>query len=213
MRKFVLALCLFFLAGVGVTAAQNQVAADPARIKAAEELLASMKMEESFEQSIETMLKTQLDAEPLLAQFEDILRDFARKYLTWSAVKEEYVALYADVFTESELRDLTAFHETPLGRKLLVTLPDLMVREQQITQKIVETHSKELQDRIKERMKAQHPLPPDVHPGESGPAPAPGQPKAAEQPKPAPEAAPAQPAPAEPTPAPPQPPPSEPPKP
>ena len=89
MRKLILALGLVFVAATNALAAQAPTAPDPARTKAAEELLVAMKMEETFQQGIDTMIKTQLDSEPLLVQFEDILRNFARKYLSWTAVKAE----------------------------------------------------------------------------------------------------------------------------
>jgi hypothetical protein len=181
MRRLALAFGVFLLAGV--LSAQNAPSQDPARaarLKAAEELLVAMNMEETFQQGVDAMLKVQLDSNPMLLQFEDILREFVAKYVSWTAVKGDYAALYADVFTEQELRDLIAFHQTPLGKKLLASMPDLITRGTQIGQAKLDAHSAELTQKIKARIEEQRKKEAEKklqgQPGQATPA-APAQPK------------------------------------
>lgn len=47
---------------------------------------------------------------------------------------EALVALYTDAFTEAELKELLAFYQTPVGRKVLEQMPQLMAHAAQLTQ-------------------------------------------------------------------------------
>ena len=47
---------------------------------------------------------------------------------------EALVALYTDAFTEAELKELLAFYQTPVGRKVLEQMPQLMAHSAQLTQ-------------------------------------------------------------------------------
>jgi len=155
----------------------QQPAASPAQVKAAEQLIEMMEMEKTFNQSMEAMLQAQMNANPMLKQFEDIMRAFMGKYLKWSELKADYVKLYTDVFTESELKEMTQFYQTPLGKKMLNTLPALLTRGGQITSERLQPHLPELQKTIMERM--QQKQAPKEQPAQSQPQ---QQPK--EQPKP-----------------------------
>ncbi|MBO4790240.1 MAG: DUF2059 domain-containing protein [Oxalobacter sp.] len=45
--------------------------------------------------------------------------------LGWESLKPEYVRIYRESFTEEELKDLTAFYQTPTGRMLIEKTPVL----------------------------------------------------------------------------------------
>ncbi len=47
---------------------------------------------------------------------------------------EALVALYTDAFSEAELKELLAFYQTPVGRKVLEQMPQLMAHSAQLTQ-------------------------------------------------------------------------------
>ena len=47
---------------------------------------------------------------------------------------EALVALYTDAFSEAELKELLAFYQTPVGRKVLEQMPQLMAHAAQLTQ-------------------------------------------------------------------------------
>jgi hypothetical protein len=54
--------------------------------------------------------------------------------MRWDNIKEDYINLYVDVFSESELRELIRFYKTPLGQKLIEKTPLLMQRSMRIGQ-------------------------------------------------------------------------------
>ena len=103
-------------------------------------------------ESVDTMLRLQIEQNPDLASFEDILRTFLAKYVSWDAVREELIQLYADAFTEDELRDVTAFYQTETGRKFVALAPSLTTQAMEIGQRATADHQGELEARIMARI-------------------------------------------------------------
>ncbi|HHL2407181.1 TPA: DUF2059 domain-containing protein [Pseudomonas aeruginosa] len=52
----------------------------------------------------------------------------------WDKIKPELIKLYTTNFTESELKDLNAFYQSPLGKKVLENMPRLTAESAQLTQ-------------------------------------------------------------------------------
>jgi len=149
-------ICLIVPVVMFVTGAQAQSAApSPAQMKAAEDLIAVMDMEQVFNQGMETMLQAQIKANPMLKEYEDILRGFMSKYLKWDELKSDYAKIYVDVFSEGELRQMVELYQTPLGKKMLKTLPDLLARGAQLSGDRLQPHLPELQQQIMERLQQQ----------------------------------------------------------
>ncbi len=49
------------------------------------------------------------------------------------------VKLYTANFTESELKDLVAFYQSPLGKKVMTKMPELAQQSAQLTQSKLES--------------------------------------------------------------------------
>ncbi len=149
-------ICLIVPVVMFVTGAQAQSAApSPAQMKAAQDLIAVMDMEQVFNQGMETMLQAQINANPMLKEYEDILRGFMSKYLQWNELKSDYAKIYMDVFSEDELRQMVELYQTPLGKKMLKTLPDLLARGARLSGDRLQPHLPELQQQIMERLQQQ----------------------------------------------------------
>lgn len=157
-------------------------------VKVAQEFVQLMNMQSTFEQGKEAMIKAQVQSNPALAQYEDLMREFIDKYLNWSQVEGQFVNIYADIFTEPELRELIQLYQTPTGKKLLTSMPDIMNRSMQITQKQLQPHLPELQQqimaRVQEKQKQQQGQPGQGQPGQGQPGRSgqPGQPGQPAQP-------------------------------
>ncbi|MEB0042840.1 MULTISPECIES: DUF2059 domain-containing protein [unclassified Pseudomonas] len=52
----------------------------------------------------------------------------------WDKLKPDMVKLYTANFTEQELKDLVAFYQSPLGKKVLAKMPELTQQSAQLTQ-------------------------------------------------------------------------------
>jgi hypothetical protein len=61
------------------------------------------------------------------------------------AMKIDIASVYAEVFSEDELRETIAFYKSPLGHKLLERMPELMQKSMQISQDRMKDVMPELQ--------------------------------------------------------------------
>ncbi|MEI8350822.1 MAG: DUF2059 domain-containing protein, partial [bacterium] len=53
----------------------------------------------------------------------------------WSKIKDETITLYAELFTEGELKAAIAFHKTPEGQAYAAKQQELTKRAQEVSQK------------------------------------------------------------------------------
>jgi uncharacterized protein len=127
------------------------------RRAAAEALLGVMDMEQMLLDNTEAMLRMQQEQNPELAQFEDIMREFMEKALRWEELKADYLDLYVDLYTEEEMGEMLAFYRSPIGQRMIETMPELMIRSAEISQRRVQKHLPEMMERIFER--ASNPAP------------------------------------------------------
>lgn len=114
--------------------------------KAADELMTTMNMSQSVSDGINDMVESQAQANPMLAGKKDALKTFMQKYMSWDVLREDYINLYATEFTESELKELTAFYKTPLGKKLAAKQSAISVKSQEIAQSKMQEHMSELME-------------------------------------------------------------------
>lgn len=119
--------------------------------QAALDLLTISRAEQNIDESIELMLSMQLEQNPMMSQFEDILRDFITKHMAWEGLVDEYAQLYMDAFSESELKDMVAYYRTETGQKAATMLPTLMQQGAMIGQRKMMENQGELEERIMAR--------------------------------------------------------------
>lgn len=127
-------------------------AQSPAQKQAASELLEVMKMDNAIRDATMMSVEMQVEANPALAPFKDVMSEFVDKYLTWEAMKPDLIQLYADSFSETELRELIAFYKTPTGQKTIALLPELTRKGAEIGGRLMERHGEELQQMIQKRV-------------------------------------------------------------
>lgn len=143
-----IALALTLASSAGVHAQPSA-----SHAQAAEELLEAIEISKVMDRSIDVMLEAQLRADPKLAKIEDVLRQFMGKYLSLESLKPGMVKLYTEAFTEEELHELVAFYRTPLGKKTVTLMPELMEKGAILGQKAIQEHLPELQEAVAKKMK------------------------------------------------------------
>lgn len=148
MKKILLVLALT-LFGAGRAAAQEHT---PGHLAAATDLLQLMNVQASVDASIDAMMRIQMEQNPALAPFEQTMRDFFAKYMSWEALRDRYVDLYADTYTEDELREMAVFYRSPVGQKVARATPDLLTRSAKLGEETVQAHMSELQQMIMARV-------------------------------------------------------------
>jgi hypothetical protein len=82
--------------------------------------------------------------------FGDIMRKFMNKYYTWDNLKLSLDKIYASEFTESELKELSDFYSSPIGRKYTGKSVELLQKNVQIGQQIVTDHQSEFEQMIRD---------------------------------------------------------------
>ncbi|HEU4455976.1 MAG TPA: DUF2059 domain-containing protein [Longimicrobium sp.] len=157
MKKTILAalLACVLAAAPAPAPAQQREEPSPARMSAAREMMAASKVRETFDATLARMLSAQIEANPEMQQYEQVMRDFFGKYMKWDDMEPEFARVYAETYTEQELRDLTTFYRTPLGQRLVATTPEVAVRGAGISERRVQRHMPELFAAIMERVAQQ----------------------------------------------------------
>ena len=116
--------------------------------KAAENLLIVMEVDKSLPQIVAQVVEHQVQQNPQLAPQREVLQRFLTTYVNWESVKEETITAYTHEFTEPELKTLTEFYKTPLGKKASEKMPQLALLAGQIGLKQAQAHQAELRQML-----------------------------------------------------------------
>src|SRR5215467_4525450 len=119
--------------------------------KAAENLLIVMEVDKSLPQIAEQVVETQLQQNPQLAPQREILQRFLTKYVNWESVREDTITAYIHEFTEPELKKLTEFYKTPVGKKASEKMPQLAFIAGQIGLRQAQAHQTELRQMLEDQ--------------------------------------------------------------
>jgi len=145
MRKMVGSIAAMLVVGVlGANAQETQ------RRARAEELLNVMNIQDTLEKSfamVKQMIPAQMEKMKQVtgdtnmpanvSSQTDKMMDMMAEELSWNKMKADYITLYAETFTEQELKDTVAFYKSPAGQAFVKKQPELMKRSMEITQKIM----------------------------------------------------------------------------
>ncbi len=114
----------------------------------AERLLDSMGMAQVLEQSIDQMLTLQVQQNPAMAPYQQVMSQFLHKHMSYTSLKPLLVDMYSEAFTAQELQDLNAFYQTPTGRKSIALMPQLTAQGAKLGAAKVQQNIAELQQMI-----------------------------------------------------------------
>lgn len=167
MRRVVTAaiICTFVLVAI--------VHAEDAPKRAlAEQLLGAMEMQKTIEKTFE-MVKQMIPAqmkqmgvsdEASSDKAKDAMKktmDLVMKEMSWDKLKGDYISIYADTFTEKELKGAIKFYKSPIGCKFIEKQPELMKRSMQISQKQMAKLMPKIQQLTKDMMEQETAQPTD----------------------------------------------------
>lgn len=62
---------------------------------------------------------------PGMAANQNVIKEWAEKYLSWDEMKIGLSAVYKKHFTEAEIKELLKFYKTPVGKKSIEKMPIL----------------------------------------------------------------------------------------
>lgn len=111
----------------------------------AEKLFNILGMESALEQSMSQMLDIQLQQNPKLTPFKDVMMQFFQKHMSYDSLKPDMLRIYAETFSGQELKEINAFYSTEVGKKTIEKMPALMAQGAQIGAARVQANIGELQ--------------------------------------------------------------------
>lgn len=126
------AVVIAFAGVIDVAHAQKAPAHDPERIAAAKALFVAMGAEEQFDTVIKTMLTGMAaqfkQRQPSAAkEIDDVMARMVEKFIARkSEVTDMTAPHYADAFTVAEIKQITAFYQSDIGKKLVKEQPAIM---------------------------------------------------------------------------------------
>lgn len=150
------------IVGVLVLAGTTTFADEASQRKAALKLLEvtnSQKILDQMMASMEQMMTSQFKAMNLPPEGREAAEEarkeslaMLRDILSWEQMRDLYVDIYSEVFTEGELNQLVEFYQSPLGARLLEKMPEVMQKSMQKTQAVMMTKMPEFQKRMEAKM-------------------------------------------------------------
>lgn len=146
--KHLVVILLALSLNLPVMAATSQ-----AHRQAAEELLEVTGLKGSMDRMITQMVEMQVQQKPEMQPYREVLLQFFAKYLGFNSIKPDFIDIYTEEFTEQELRQLTDFYRTPVGKKTITKLPVLMQKGAQIGMSKVRMHEGELREMLEAEQK------------------------------------------------------------
>jgi uncharacterized protein len=135
-----LTLCLTTSAPLGLQAdeATHKAAVQELlKVTRADQLLTqSLSPIEAKQQELIAKLTEGKDPESAKAITDRVLKacnEVVISKLSWTSMETHYIGIYMQVFTEEEVRGMTAFYQSPLGQKVMDKTPALMAEIMQMT--------------------------------------------------------------------------------
>jgi uncharacterized protein len=130
-------------------AAAEPEAATKSHIAAAEELANAFGADNANEAGL-AMLRVILQQNPDLAPYENIIKSWFMGIVESEAFKAQSRDIYIKHFTESELRQITQFYRTEVGKKLARSLPVIAKESSEASARFIQEHLPELQAKLAE---------------------------------------------------------------
>ncbi len=97
-----------------------------------------MQVQQMFAQRFE-QAKAPDSKKALLESYQAKANAALDQAIGWPKLKPDMIKLYTDNFTESELKDLVKFYQSPLGKKVLEKMPQVTQQSAQLTQAKLES--------------------------------------------------------------------------
>lgn len=122
-------------------------------IAAAYRLFDSMHLKHIYGEIVQSATNGLIQREAKLKKVKTQIENFYKKYIGWSAVKEDLAKVYAKYYKASELDELTKFYKTDLGQKTLKLLPKISIEGRKLGYDKVMSHQNELKKIVDKALK------------------------------------------------------------
>lgn len=160
----------------GISAAEEPARTFPDGKKLACMLLEIAGTPETMEQTLQSMLNSQLQSEPGMLPYRHVLEAYLRRTISYDALKEELAGTYLEIYTQDELRALIHFYQTPIGRKKAAADAKIAVALAEITRRKMAEQLPQFQQQLQQEMQKRQLLLQSGQPAAGPELPSPAQP-------------------------------------
>ena len=138
-------ILLLSVIALTMTSVTSKAAAISSHQQQVETLFKLTQMEKKVNESVDSVMQMQLSQNPQLSQHKAEIRAFFEKHMGWSAMKNDITEMYLRAFSEEELKAINDFYITPVGQKVINTLPDLIQQRNQLAMRRLQQNIGDLQ--------------------------------------------------------------------
>jgi hypothetical protein len=137
-----------------VLAAQDSTAAgahppiSASHLAAAHELIGAMHMADAAAAGVQVALDQQIRVNPAMERYRTAMKEWANAVFTGKDAQDAFATMYAENFTEDEIRQLIAFYHTPVGQKAAMLQATLGLRGAELGRRLAQEHQAELMQRL-----------------------------------------------------------------
>lgn len=143
---------------LAATPAAAQPEPTAGELAAANELLEVSRSRENFIRGMEIGMQMGGMGE-LTPELRAAVREVLDEHFPYEDLAPGMARMYADLYTEEEIRGMIAFYRTPLGQRMIETLPELTAQSQRIAQERLQSAMPVLIQRITEVLEAHEETP------------------------------------------------------
>lgn len=148
MKTLLLAAALLLCAAAPAAGQEEPSAGELAVVR---EFLEVTHMRENLARTLQAMMERGM-GEELPPEMREVLTRFFAEHIRFEDMEAGFIRMYADLFTEAEMRAVTDFYRTPAGQRMAELTPELAVRSQQISMEMMEDAMPELMRMMEEAM-------------------------------------------------------------
>ena len=143
-------LSVFLILGAVTFPVQAQTVAEE---QAVYEMFDAQGMRDQMNKIIVMMLQNQLKEEPQLKAFQYELLQFYAKHASYDVLKKELARIYLKHFTMTEIREITKFYKSPVGRKIREKSADVLLEANELSRKRLKKAVPEFLDDLRKKGK------------------------------------------------------------
>lgn len=96
------------------------------------------------------MVQAMSASNPMLAQYEPVLVEWTRTYMSWDEMKGPMAELYKKHFSDDEIKELLVFYRSPVGSKSVDLMPQLFAEGAQIGMDMAQKYQPQLLEMLQE---------------------------------------------------------------
>ncbi|HEX6037375.1 DUF2059 domain-containing protein [Longimicrobium sp.] len=103
---------------------------------------------------VKIMLDQQIQASPEMAPYRGVLEEWIMDVFKSPEATSSFAQIYAEAFTERELRDIVAFYQTPTGRRMAAEQGSLAAAGARVGEELAQANVADLMTRLGAAMAA-----------------------------------------------------------